>query len=43
MESKEKMPLYPQRLKEILKAEGVPEREIDGTVDLLTFSLIAHL
>ncbi len=35
--------LYPKGLEDILKAEGIPENEIKGTIDLLTFSLIAHL
>ena len=42
MEQEEKK-IYPELLKEVLKELGVPENELEQTIESLTFSFIALL
>lgn len=35
--------LFPDLLEQAVRAGGIPDDEISAVIDLLTFSLIAHL
>lgn len=42
-EKMENEKLYPDLLEQAILAEGVPENEVSTMIDILTYSLIAHL
>ena len=35
--------IYPEEVEKILKEYGIPQEEVKDTIELLTFSFIAHL